>query len=243
MSGSRPDVVSDGSISGDLKPSQISPSVNVLKILAIVTMTIDHIGFFLFPNVLVFRIIGRLAMPIFVFLTAETVRRGKNVLGYFWRLIALAIFAQVVLYFAIGINHFNIVFNLAGLVVLLAGSTWAKLLLIPFYVFCDIEYGWLVLALGATFYYVKNQFLALIILSVSLAVDSVLNIFQSNAQSYIALIQPFAQLSLLAIFLTEKFNNWLRQHRLFMFKMPRYFFYLYYPSHQVVLALVYKLLN
>ena len=39
-----------------------------LKIAAIVVMIIDHAGFFLLPELVVFRVIGRLAFPVFLFL-------------------------------------------------------------------------------------------------------------------------------------------------------------------------------
>lgn len=39
-----------------------------LKVLAIITMIIDHIGYYLFPEYSVFRLIGRIAFPIFLFL-------------------------------------------------------------------------------------------------------------------------------------------------------------------------------
>lgn len=42
-----------------------------LKLIGVVTMTIDHIGYILFPNLAVLRIIGRLAYPIFAYLIAE----------------------------------------------------------------------------------------------------------------------------------------------------------------------------
>ena len=39
-----------------------------LKVLAVVTMVIDHIGYYLFPDVLGLRLVGRIAFPIFLFL-------------------------------------------------------------------------------------------------------------------------------------------------------------------------------
>ena len=44
---------------------------NQLKILALVTMTIDHVGVVLLPQYLVLRIIGRLTYPIFAYMIAE----------------------------------------------------------------------------------------------------------------------------------------------------------------------------
>lgn len=48
-------------------------SGNALKIIACVTMLIDHIGMMFFPDVVVWRIIGRLSMPLFAFTFAEGV--------------------------------------------------------------------------------------------------------------------------------------------------------------------------
>lgn len=39
-----------------------------LKVLAILSMVLDHIGYYLFPEILELRLIGRLAFPIFLFL-------------------------------------------------------------------------------------------------------------------------------------------------------------------------------
>ena len=46
-------------------------SNNVLKIIACITMLIDHMGVLLFPKITILRIIGRIAFPIFAFLLAE----------------------------------------------------------------------------------------------------------------------------------------------------------------------------
>lgn len=46
-------------------------SGNALKIIACVSMLVDHIGMILFPDVVALRIVGRLAMPLFAFTFAE----------------------------------------------------------------------------------------------------------------------------------------------------------------------------
>lgn len=43
-------------------------SYDILKVVALVTMIIDHIGYYLFPENEWFRVIGRIAFPIFLFL-------------------------------------------------------------------------------------------------------------------------------------------------------------------------------
>ena len=44
---------------------------NQLKLIAMLSMLIDHVGMLLFPGVRVLRIIGRLAFPIFAYMIAE----------------------------------------------------------------------------------------------------------------------------------------------------------------------------
>ena len=39
-----------------------------LKVLAVITMIIDHLGYYIFPEDLYLRLIGRIAFPIFLFL-------------------------------------------------------------------------------------------------------------------------------------------------------------------------------
>ncbi len=58
-------------------------SGNALKIIAAISMFIDHFGFMFFPNVQIFRIIGRLAFPIFAFMISEGVKYTKNKKKYF----------------------------------------------------------------------------------------------------------------------------------------------------------------
>ena len=76
-----------------------------LKVVALLTMTIDHVGYLMqfnqiAPNVaLVFRIIGRLAMPLFCFMIAEGAIHTKNFNKYALR---LGIMASVVSLIIIG---------------------------------------------------------------------------------------------------------------------------------------------
>ena len=66
-----------------------------LKCVAIVTMLIDHIGFLLFPEYDVLRIIGRIAFPIFAWGIANGYRHTSNVKKYVYRLLMLAVVSQV----------------------------------------------------------------------------------------------------------------------------------------------------
>ncbi len=75
-------------------------SGNQLKIIALIAMTIDHIGFLLLPQYPVLRIIGRLSFPIFAYMIAEGCRYTKNRTKYLLVLSALAVVFQIVYFVA-----------------------------------------------------------------------------------------------------------------------------------------------
>lgn len=75
---------------------------NQLKIIAMIAMTCDHVGLQLFPNVLILRIIGRLALPIYAYMIAEGCRYTRNRKNYLLRIALLAAVCQVVYFFAMG---------------------------------------------------------------------------------------------------------------------------------------------
>ena len=75
---------------------------NIIKIIALLTMTIDHIGVMLFPTIKIFRIIGRISFPLFAFCIAEGCKYTKNRLKHFLMIFILGVICQVVFYFTSG---------------------------------------------------------------------------------------------------------------------------------------------
>lgn len=69
---------------------------NQLKLIAMVTMTIDHVGMLLFPQNLWLRLIGRLAMPIYAFFIAEGCRHTRSMPKYLRSVAVMALLCQVV---------------------------------------------------------------------------------------------------------------------------------------------------
>ena len=73
---------------------------NQLKLIALITMTVDHIGMLLLPRLMILRIIGRIAMPLYAYMIAQGCRYTHDRRRYFLRLAGLALVCQVVYYFA-----------------------------------------------------------------------------------------------------------------------------------------------
>lgn len=66
-----------------------------LKIIALLTMIIDHVGAFLFPQYWELRIIGRISFPIFAFLVVEGFYHTKDLQKYMKRLAVFAVISEI----------------------------------------------------------------------------------------------------------------------------------------------------
>ena len=69
---------------------------NKLKIIACISMLIDHIGYMLFPHIVILRCIGRIAMPLFAFFIAEGCFYTRSRAKYFFSIFSLALICQAV---------------------------------------------------------------------------------------------------------------------------------------------------
>lgn len=65
-----------------------------LKLVAVLSMTIDHIGAALLPQYLFLRVIGRLAFPIYCYMIVNGMFYTKNCLRYMGRLLLLAVISE-----------------------------------------------------------------------------------------------------------------------------------------------------
>jgi len=83
-------------------------TVFVLKLIAIITMLIDHTGAILFPDDYNYRIIGRLAFPIFAFLIAEGYAHTRDIKKYVSRIFIFAMISQIPYYIAFNPINYNV---------------------------------------------------------------------------------------------------------------------------------------
>lgn len=82
--------------------NKIKINANILKIFAIIVMLIDHIGSYFVSKIApnpyyMMRSIGRLAMPIFLYLIVQGFFYTKNLKKYIFRMFCLATITQVIL--------------------------------------------------------------------------------------------------------------------------------------------------
>ena len=83
-------------------------SGNALKIIAAISMLLDHIGVLLFPDLAILRYLGRIALPVFAFMIAEGCRHTRSMGKYLGTMALFALVCQAVDYFATGSLYMSI---------------------------------------------------------------------------------------------------------------------------------------
>ena len=87
-------------LSDVMKNNKIGIDAFTLKMIAAVTMLIDHVGYIFFPQYVFLRIIGRISFPIFAFLIVEGFMHTKDVKKYILRMTVFAIITEMPFDFA-----------------------------------------------------------------------------------------------------------------------------------------------
>ncbi len=209
-----------------------------LKIIAMITMTIDHLGVFIFPGHIGFRIIGRLSFIIFAFLIANGFKYTKNYEAYLLRLLIMAFICQIP-DMILKINYpGNIFFGLSlGLLSLKALNSHkisgyiGYLIILIIAQIADIDYGvYGVLTINffyLTIYYNIAKLIQIIIFLI--------------LQSFGIIFLDFAYItyySTISLFLIWMYNN----KSGFFNKRLNQGFYLYYPVHITLIVMLKYLL-
>ena len=92
-------------LSSMLCPQRVNTNQNtgLIKLLACLTMLIDHAGKMLFPHIPEMRLIGRLAFPLFAYGIAVGAVYTRNPIVYLKRIVLLALISQPL--YALGLDH------------------------------------------------------------------------------------------------------------------------------------------
>ena len=147
-------------------------SGSTLKIIAIVSMVIDHCTYFLMDNgTLLYeamRCVGRIAFPVFAFLVAEGFAYTHNRKRYFAQLLVFAVISEVPWFLLNGTDGtHNVMFTLALGVVALAILEKVKensilcgiaiLSIACFATWLDVDYEWRGILMIVVFNLLRNQ--------------------------------------------------------------------------------------
>lgn len=216
---------------------------NQLKLIAVIAMTVDHVGMVLFPSQLIFRIIGRLAFPIFAYMIAEGCRYTRSYGRYLGTMAAVAVVCQVVYLVAMGSLYqcILVTFSLSVALIFLyktamekrTPTAWLAMgggIVLVFFLTeilpgmlpgtdFAVDYDFLGVMLPVLVYIGRNKWQKLCLCAVILlAMGSTVGSIQ---------LWSLLTLPLLALYNGQR-GKW---------KM-KYFFYIYYPLHLVVIYFI-----
>lgn len=214
-------------------------SSTTLKWIAIITMIIDHIGAVFFPQTIAFRIIGRLAFPIFAFLIAEGCLKTRNIKKYALRLGLFALISDVPFDLAFfhspfTLEHQNVFFTLflgvvgiyfyekinrvrlnLGVISIMISGLLAE--------FLNTDYGIFGVLMIFCIYMgkdLKSKAMWVVIINIILGVL----LMQSGG----TMLQSLAAVSAIPILFYNGEKG----------KGPKYLFYIIYPAHLLVIAVI-----
>jgi len=173
-------------------------------------MTIDHIGGILFPHVLVLRLIGRLALPCFLFGIYEGTHRTRNHTRYVMRIIGLGILSMPITTYPINVLFLFALFSLS---IKYKGLFFPCLIASYF-----TEYGVYGFLLGWAIVWASEK-----------------NITEGTLMGLLLTPLSGNAFQLLSGLMIPVFTlKW----RLAIPRGPKLFFYLYYPLHLLVIRLI-----
>lgn len=199
--------------------------IQMIKIIALVAMVLDHIGAYLVPEVLIFRVIGRLAFPLFAFSLAEGFIYSKDLGKYGLRLALAGIAAQPAYSYLSSSGKLNICFTLAlGLL----------------FLYCHYRWKWYCLALVPAFYFVEYSFYGLAVIMIFYFYISPVVILEElpwqKIKAVVSMVLAsfifFPGIQLFSIFSLPLI--WYRKISLLRFPKLSSFFYVFYPAHLIV---------
>lgn len=220
---------------------------NVLKFIAFFTMLLDHAAVLLFDGFLPLRILGRLSFPIFAYMIAEGCRYTSNRRRYFLRMFFLGVLCNLIYFIAAKQLTFSILitFSLSILLIYLIDSlrmareekhvpvlpVLGILLLLTVAFFLGgkssplrafgvtLDYGIVGVLTPALLYCLPKPWQKLVMLGAAMVAETLCT-------------EWYQIFSLLAIPLLLLYNGKPGSPRL------KYFFYLGYPLHLVLLAAI-----
>jgi len=195
-----------------------------IQMAAALTMLIDHIGAVFFPAVAGFRAIGRLSFPLFAFGIAQGVTYTSDFRKYFIRILVAAVISQPIYMKLFGLSQLNPLFMLAwGACALHFWKKEKKMIagvLLIGCAFIEMSYGWYgvwtIFFFG--FYAMKENlcFYGQVVLNV---------LYGLTTGAWIQILSLFSFMFLDGKWRIQALSK----------KLPRYFFYVFYPLHLLVL--------
>lgn len=217
-----------------------------LRLIALMSMMIDHTGLALFPNIGLFRCIGRLSFPIYCFLVVQGYLHTRDIRAYGRRLLLLAIVSEIPFDLLIfgrmsSLMEQNALFSLLlGLMALLCAdqlaakplhASAAVMALCMLSMAANVSYGWLAIALCLSMRFAAESKVRLLVYTVGSLLLYTLTLLLSGVAHSWVLTSLCALFALIPLLLYNEKRGMRHPAVTFMF-------YAAYPLHLIALVIV-----
>lgn len=217
---------------------------NLLKLIAIISMLIDHVGSAFFPDMPIFRYAGRLAFPIFAYCLTVGLLYTSNIKKYLTRLGIFALISQPLYIMAFHPYdwheewmNMNIYFTLFVSLIAMAGvkerKWWLFAIALLLLMFINFDYGATGVVLMLIFYICRNRPAIGALLFCLYYLPALWNGYHEDPKSLLlgGLCIDWTIFALLsAPFIFLRTNS--------KIKVNKYFFYIFYPAHLAAIWIV-----
>lgn len=203
-----------------------------MQLLAMVTMLIDHLGIVLAPDEEMWRVIGRLAFPLYAYAIVQGYARTSDFSRYLKRLILIGLLSQIPFMLALGGHSINVIGTFIVCLLVLKGldrfpQPAAPMLLIAAAILLlevvPFDYGSYALLLVLIFRYASAQW--------AIGLHVLLNFVFLFYKGWF--IQFYSVVSTILIYYLPKMLEALERA-----KIPRWLWRSFYPAHLAILAIV-----
>ncbi|GGF84909.1 hypothetical protein GCM10010912_32690 [Paenibacillus albidus] len=203
-----------------------------MQIIAMLTMLIDHIGYIFFPVDITWRVVGRIAFPIYCYALVQGYLYTSSRARYLRRLLIIAVISQIPYNLALSPGGWNVVFTLliSALVLLVLDklpSLWlgipvvaAVILVMEFF---PLDYNAYGLLLVLIFRYTRSYGLVL----AHLILNAVYLVYYGWTVQMISIV-PTLFIAYAPV-VWNKIEKW---------RIPRWAWWSFYPGHLAILAMV-----
>lgn len=226
---------------------------NHIKIIAIIAMTIDHIADLLYPgmpNIFisnVMHIIGRLTAPIMFFFICEGYHYTKNVKNYISRLFIFALISHFAYCFAFGINFIPFstgdIFNQTSIMWTLAWAVVALHILHGKNNLKEWQKWFLIILINLITF--SSDFSSIAVMAILFMYDRRGNLKSQMTSmmawltlyaliSYLFVSKTYGLIAMTAILVYPLLKNYNGKRG--KAKWLKWFFYLYYPLHLIIIG-------
>lgn len=201
----------------------------MIEIIAMLSMMVDHIGVVFFPDLPFFRVIGRLAFPLYAWGIVQGYFYTRNLKRYQKRLIWLAVLSQIPFSLIVGFR-LNVIFTflicIAILRLLESKNKLKYMYVIGLAVLTHFtsDYGAYAIALVMIYKYFKGYSIAAVHLMLDIAFVFIFGWF----------LQPFSVVATLIILNKDKLRK---------VKLNKFFYRSFYPAHLMLIWMLHQYLK